>query len=64
MERIHPSQDEFKSSIEAVEQVLRNMDANVLQKINNDKDKSDQKVQEMEGSLGLGKDSPNSVNGG
>ena len=29
------------------------MDANTLNKINDDKDKSDQKVQEMEGSLGL-----------
>ena len=53
MEGIYPSLDEFKSSIEVVDPVLRNMDVNVLQKINDDKDKSDEKVREMEGSLGL-----------
>ena len=53
MEGIYPSLYELKNSIEVVDPVLRNMDANMLQKINNDEDRSDQKVQEMEGSLEL-----------
>ena len=39
--------------VEEIDPVLRNMDANVIQKMNKDKDKSDQRVQEMEGSLEL-----------
>ena len=44
VEGIYPWLDEFKSSIKVVDPVLRNMDMNVLQKIMDDKNKSDQKV--------------------
>ena len=53
VEGIYPSLDQFKSSIEQVDPALRIMDVNMLQKISDDKDRSDQKVREMEGSLGL-----------
>ena len=53
VEGIYPSLDEFKNSIEEGDPVLRNMEANTLKKINDDKVKSDQKVREMEGSRGL-----------
>ena len=52
MEGIYPSLDEFKSSIEEINPVLRYMDLTMLQKMNEDKDKSDQKAQELEGLLG------------
>ena len=51
MEGIYPLLDEFKSSLEEIDPVQRNLDANMLQKMNEDKDRSDQKVQELEGSL-------------
>ena len=51
VEGIYPLLEEFNSSIEVLDPVLRNMDTNVLKKINHDKDRSDQKVREMEGSL-------------
>ena len=44
---------EFKNSLEDTDPVLRNMDANVPQKLNDDRDRSDQRSQEMEGLLGL-----------
>ena len=53
MEGIYPSLDEFKSSLEEIDPVLRNMDMPMPQKMYEDKAKSDQKVQEQEGSLGL-----------
>ena len=49
VEGIYPLLDEFKSSLEEIDPVLRNMDANMLEKMNKDKDRSDQKVQELEG---------------
>ena len=52
VEGIYPSLDEFKSSIEEINPVLRYMDLTMLQKMNEDKDKSDQKAQELEGLLG------------
>ena len=36
--------NEFKGSLEEIDPVLRNMDANMLQKMNEDKDRSDQKL--------------------
>ena len=48
IEGIYPSLDEFKSSLEEIDPVLRNMNAYMLQKRNEDKDKSDQKVRELE----------------
>ena len=51
VEGIYPSLKEFKNSQEDTDPVLRNMDANVLQKLNNDRDRSDQRSREMEGSL-------------
>ena len=33
--------------------ILRNMDANTLQRINDERDRADQKTKELEGSLGL-----------
>ena len=44
MKGIYLSLDEFKSSLEEIDPVLRNMDAPMLQKMNEGKDKSDQKV--------------------
>ena len=52
-ERIYPSLREFKNSQEDTDPVLRNMDANMLKKLNNDRDRSDQRSREMKGSLGL-----------
>ena len=43
-EGIYPSLDEFKSSLEEIDPVMRKMDLSFLQKMNEDKDKSDQKV--------------------
>ena len=44
MEGIYPSLDEFMSNLEEINPVLRIMEATMLQKMNEDKDKSDQKV--------------------
>ena len=44
MEGIYPLLDKFKSSLEEIDPVLRNMDTNMLQKMNDDKDRSDQIV--------------------
>ena len=44
---------EFKDSQEDTDSVLRNMDVNVLQKLNDDRNRSDKRSREMEGSLGL-----------
>ena len=44
MEGIYPLLDEFKSSLDEIDSVLRNMEANMLQKMNYDKDRSDHKV--------------------
>ena len=48
-----PSLREFKDSQEETDPVLRNMDANMLQRLNDDRDRSDQRSRETEGSLGL-----------
>ena len=53
MEGICPSLREFKDSQEDTDPVLRNMDANMLQRLNDDRDKSDQRSREMQGALGL-----------
>ena len=53
VEGIYKSLKEFKNSQEDTDPVLKNMDANVLQKLNDDRDRSDQRYREMEGSLGL-----------
>ena len=54
MERIYPLLSElFKDSLEEIAPVWRNMDANTLQQMNDDRDRPDQKSREMEGSLGL-----------
>ena len=54
MERTYPSLSElFKDSQEEIDPVLRNMDAIMLQRLNDDRDKSDQRTRELEGSLGL-----------
>ena len=50
---IYPLLKEFKNTLEKTDPVLRNMDTNVLQKLNHDRDRSDQRSREMEGSLGL-----------
>ena len=50
---VYPSLEEFKNSIEETDPVLRNMDMNVLQKLNNDRKRSDQRSRETEGSLEL-----------
>ena len=54
MKRIYPSLSEsFEDSLEETEPILRNMDAHTLQQMNNDRDKTDQKTRELEGSLGM-----------
>ena len=53
LEGIYPLLREFKNSQEDTDPVLKNMDANMLQKLNNDRDRSDQRSREMEGSLGI-----------
>ena len=53
MEEIYPSLKEFKKSLEETNPILRNMDVNVLQKLNDNRDRSNQKSREMEGSQGL-----------
>ena len=54
VERIYPSLNEwFENSLEETAPVLRNMDANRLQRINDDRDRADQRTRESEGSLGL-----------
>ena len=40
MEGIYPSLKEFKISLEEIDPVLRNMDANMLQKMKEDKERS------------------------
>ena len=52
-EGIYPSLDKFEDSLEEIGPVPRKMDANMLQKMNEDKYKSDQRVREVEGSPGL-----------
>ena len=53
MEGTYPLLREFKNSQEETDPVLRNIDANVLQKLKDDRDRSDQRSREMEGSQGL-----------
>ena len=53
VEGIYPSLREFKDSQEDTDPVLRNMDANMLQRLNDDRDRSDQRSRELEESLGL-----------
>ena len=54
MEGKYPSLSElFKDSQEEIAPVLRNMDANMLQRLKDDRDKTDQRNRELEGSLGL-----------
>ena len=49
MEGTYPSLKEFKNSLEEADPVLRNMDRNMLQELNDDRDRSDQRSREMEG---------------
>ena len=51
VEGIYPSLREFKDSQEETDPVQKNMDANMLQRLNDDRDGSDQRSRE--GSLGL-----------
>ena len=44
VEGIYPSLDKLKSSLEEKDPVLRKKEANMLQKMNDYKDRSDQKV--------------------
>ena len=44
---------EPESSGERIYPALRNMDANTLQRLRDDSDRSDQRTKELEGSLGL-----------
>ena len=53
VEGIYPSLREFKDNQEEIDPVLRNMDANMLQRLNDDRERSDQRSRELEGSLGL-----------
>ena len=53
MEGTYPSLREFNNSQEEIDPVLRNMDANMLQRLTNERDKSDQRSRELEGSQGL-----------
>ena len=53
VEGINSSLREFKSSHKDTDPVVRNMDANMLQRLNDNRDRSDQRSTEMEGSLGL-----------
>ena len=53
VEETYPSLREFKDSQEETDPVLRNMDANMLQRLNDDRERSDQRSRELEGSLGL-----------
>ena len=54
VERIYPLLSElFEDSLKETAPILRNMDANTLQVMNDDRDRADQKSREMEGSLGL-----------
>ena len=48
VEGIYPLPEEFKSILEEIDPVPRNMDENVLQKTSEDKDKSDQTVLELD----------------
>ena len=52
--RIYPSLSElFEDSLEEKVPVQRNMDANTIQWMRDDRDRADQKSREMEGSLGV-----------
>ena len=54
VERIYPSLNEwFENSLEETAPVLRNMDANSLQWMNDERDRADQRTKELEGLLGL-----------
>ena len=54
VERIYPWLSEsFKDSLKETVPKLRNVVTNTLQKLNDDRDRADQKFREMEGSLGL-----------
>ena len=54
MERIYPSLSElFQDSLEETAPVLRNMDANTLQWMNDERDRADQRTRELEASPGL-----------
>ena len=45
--------ESFKDSLEETAPILRNMDAHTLQRMNDDRDRTDQKTRELEGSLGM-----------
>ena len=49
VEGMYPLLKEFKNSLEETDPVLRKMDANVLQKLNNNRDRRDQRSRELEG---------------
>ena len=54
VERIYSSLSEsFEDSLKETAPVLRNMDANTLQRMNDERDRADQRTKELEGSLVL-----------
>ena len=54
MERIYPFLSEsFKDSLEETAPILRNMDANTLQQVRDERNRADQQTKELEGSLVL-----------
>ena len=54
VERIYPFLSEsFEYSLKETATILRKMDANMLQQMNDDRDRTEQKSREIEGSLGL-----------
>ena len=54
VERIYPSLSKsFEDSLEETVPILRNMNAHMLQWMNDDRDRTDQKTRELEGSLGM-----------
>ena len=54
MEKIYPSlSDLFAGYLDKVESSQRNMDASAIQRMNDDRERSVQRIIELEGSLGL-----------
>ena len=53
VEKIYPSLSElFTGNLEEVEQAHRNMDANTINRMNEDKERAAQRILELKGSLG------------
>ena len=54
MEKIYPTLSElFTGYLDKVEPSHRNMDANAIQRMNDERERSAQRIVEIEGSLGL-----------